>query len=256
MGDLRTIIPLLALVSAFGLAWAGIGIGVGPAAAGTYDDCIAMVGSDPAQADIEAERWVQAGGGAPARHCRALALLAKGAERRAAELMVEIATDDRTLPDEVRSDMLVEAGQIYLGLGDLALGRSVASRALLLARAPRAALTLSARLKAAQADWQGAVNDLDGALARGEPDASLLVLRASARLRLGERVAARADLLWATEIAPDLASVWLERGVLEAATDNRDAARAAWLRAIELDRDGYVGDAARFRLQRMEADAS
>ena len=86
--------------------------------------------------------------------------------------------------------------------------------------------------------------------------ASLLVLRASARLRLGERVAARADLLWATEIAPDLASVWLERGILEAATDNRDAARAAWLRAIELDRDGYVGDAAQLRLQRMEADAS
>ena len=61
MGDLRTIIPLLALVLAFGLAGAGIGIGVGTAAAGTYDDCIAMVGSDPDQADIEAERWVQAG---------------------------------------------------------------------------------------------------------------------------------------------------------------------------------------------------
>ena len=133
------------------------------------------------------------------------------------------------------------------------MGQSVASHALLLAREPRAALALSARLKAAEGDWRGAADDLDGALARGEPDAGLLVLRASARLHLGEQVAARSDLLWATEIAPDMASVWLERGVMEAAGDNRDAARAAWLKAIDLDRDGYVGEAARLKLQRMDA---
>jgi tetratricopeptide (TPR) repeat protein len=225
----------------------------GPAVAGTYDDCVALAGTDPARAEVEAHRWAQAGGGTPARHCRALALLAQGAERRAAELMVAIAADDRTLPDEVRSELLIEAGEIYLGLGELRLGRSVASRALLLARVPRAALTLSARLKAAQGDWRGAVNDLEGALTRGEPDAGLLVLRASARLHLGEWVAARADLLWAAEIAPELASVWLERGALEAVNGDRDAARAAWLRAIELDSDGFVGAAARFRLQKMEA---
>jgi len=243
MRHLRTIIPTLAVTICI----------AGPATAGPYDDCVALVGADPARAEAEAQRWAQAGGGSPARHCRALALLALGAGRRAAELMVAIAADDRTLPDEVRSEVLVEAGGIFLGLGELGLGRDMASRALLLAREPRAALTLSARLKAAQGDWRGAVNDLDGALARGEPDAGLLVLRASARLHLGERVAARADLLWATEIAPELAAVWLERGALEAASGDRDAARAAWLKAIELDRDGVVAEAARLRLQRMEA---
>ena len=247
MRDLRMIIPALVIVGGF----AGP-----PALAGPYDDCVALAASDPARADVEAQRWVQDGGGTPARHCRALALLAQGAERRAAELMVAIASDDRTLPDEVRSEMLIEAGEIYLGLGELEHGRSAASHALMLARAPRAALTLSARLKAARGDWQGAVNDLDGALSRGEPDAGLLVLRASARLRLGERVAARADLMWATELAPDLASIWLERGALEALSDDRDAARAAWLKAIEMDRDGVVGEAARLRLQRMEAGGS
>ena len=218
-----------------------------------YDDCVLLVTTDPARAEIEALGWIEDGGGAPARHCRALALLAQGADRRAAELIIEIATDDRTLPDEVRSAMLIEAGEIYLGLGETALGHNAASRALQLAPAPRAALTLSARLKAEEGKWSGAVSDLDGALADGEPDAELLVLRASARLRLGERAAARADLIWATEIAPKMASVWLERGALEAATDDRDAARAAWLRAIELDRDGIVGAAARLSLQKMEA---
>jgi tetratricopeptide (TPR) repeat protein len=248
MRHLRTIIPPLALV--VGL----IGASAGLAAAGPYDDCVALAGTDPARAEVEAQRWAQAGGGTPARHCRALALLAQGAGHRAAELMVAIAADDRTLPDEVRSEILIEAGEIYLGLDELARGHGVAARALLLAREPRAALTLSARLKAAEGDWQGAVNDLDGALARGEPDAGLLVLRASARLHLGEQVAARADLLWAAEIAPELASVWLERGALEALGGDRDAARAAWLRAIELDRNGIVGEAARLRLQTMDAN--
>ena len=139
MRHLRTKIPILVLV--FGL----IGAIAGPATAGTYDDCVALAGTDPAQAEVEAHRWAQAGGGAPARHCRALALLAQGAGRRAAELMAAIATDDRTLPDQVRSEILIEAGEIYLGLGELALGRAAASRALLLAREPRPALTLSAR---------------------------------------------------------------------------------------------------------------
>ena len=243
MRGLRMIIPTLMLAG--GIA--------GPAMAGPYDDCIVLIAADAARAEVEAQRWIQAGGGAPAQHCRALALLAQGAERRAAELMVQIATDDRTLPDEVRSEMLVEAGEIFLGIGEIATGRSVASRALLLAREPRAALALSARLKAAEGDWRGAADALDGALARGEPDAGLLVLRASARLHLGEQVAARSDLLWATEIAPDMPSVWLERGVMEAAGDNRDAARAAWLKAIDLDRDGYVGEAAQLKLQKMDA---
>ena len=73
MRRLRTIIPALALI---------IGI-AGPAKAGTYDDCVALVATDPARAGVEAQRWVQAGGGTPARHCRALALLAQGAGRRA-----------------------------------------------------------------------------------------------------------------------------------------------------------------------------
>jgi tetratricopeptide (TPR) repeat protein len=252
MRNLRTKITALAL--AFGV----IGVFAGPAApetygAKSYDDCVALVAADPARAEVEADRWAQEGGGTPALHCRALALLAQGAGRRAAELMVAIASDDRTLPDEVRSEILVEAGEVFLGLGEIDLVSGIASRAVLLAREPRAALTLSARLKAEQGDWPGAVNDLDGALARGAPDAGLLVLRASARRHLGDRVAARADLLWAAEIAPELASVWLERGTLEEAGGDRDAARAAWLKAIELDREGVVGDAARLRLQRMDS---
>lgn len=220
-----------------------------------YDDCVKLVEQDPAQAEVAAGRWAAAGGGTPARHCRALALLAHGAERRAAELMTAIAVEDRTLPNQVRAEILVEAGRIYLGLADLAAGRAAADRAMKLASDPRPVLVLSARLSAEAGDWRGAVAELEHALARGEPNAEILVLRASARLHLGENVAARADLAWAAELDPDYPALWLEKGAVEAAMGHRDAARAAWLRAIELDRDGAVAEAARLRLQKMEAGA-
>lgn len=219
----------------------------------SYDACVAMVERDPVTAEIEATRWAAAGGGAPARHCRALALAAQGAERRAAELMTEIAVEDRTLPDQARAELMVEAGELYLGLGDLEAGRAAVDRALKLASDPRPALVLSARLRAEGGDWQGAVADLEHALARGQPDAGILILRAAARLHLGQLVAARADLAWAEELAPEDPALWLEKGSLAAAEGRRDAARAAWLKAIALDREGPVAAAAQLRLQRMEA---
>lgn len=234
-------------------ALAFMGAMAGNAAAGPYDDCVALAEQDPARAEVEAQRWVQDGGGSPARHCLALALVGQGARLSGAGLMVEIATEDRTLPDEVRAEMLIEAGEIYLGEGAVALGQTAAAHALRLAKDPRPALSLAARLKAEAGDWQGAANDLDAALARGTPDAGLLVLRASARRHLGARDAADADLQRAADIAPHLPDLWLERGVLAAERGDTDAARAAWLRAIEFDREGIVGEAARLLIQRLES---
>ena len=218
-----------------------------------YDACVELVERDPAQAEIEAGRWVAAGGGTPARHCRAQALLAQGAERRAAELLRDIAAGDRTLPGQVRAEMMVQAGEVYLGIGDLVAAQLAADQAMKLAADPRPAFVLSARIEAEDRDWDGAVAALDRALARGEPDAEILILRAAARLHLDQLVAARSDLAWAEELAPESAALWLEKGALEAAEGNRDAARAAWLKAIDLDRDGPVAEAAQLRLQRLEA---
>lgn len=219
----------------------------------TYDDCVVLVATDPVRAEREAIDWVRSEGGAPARHCQALALLAQGAEARAAALLVEIAATDRALPDTVRGDILVEAGEILLEIGALAEAERAAARGLHLSPGARGALTLAARVKAERGDWKGAIGDLDDALAAGQPDPEILVLRASAQRRTGARVAARSDLIWAEELAPELPSLWLERGALAEDDGEKDEARGAYLKAIDLDRDGAVGAAARLRLQRMDA---
>jgi tetratricopeptide (TPR) repeat protein len=250
MRQLRRTIPLLAVLTLAALPPRG-------AVAASYEECLDLVKTNPALAETMAAAWDRAGGGAAAGHCRALALLALGADLRAAQVLVAVATEDRTIPDHVRATLLTDAGELFLGLGQIEAGRAAAQRALTLSpNAPRGALTLLARLKAEAGDWQGAAADLDGALADGEPDAELLALRAAARLKLGDRISARGDLAWAAEIAPDSPTVWLERGALAEAEGDRASARAAWLKTIDLDRDGPAGEAARLRIQRLEAGAN
>ena len=63
--------------------------------------------------------------------------------------------------------------------------------------------------------------ELDAALAGGAASPRLLLLRAAAQRRLGQLVAARADAEHATELAPDMASAWLERGRAAAGLGDR-----------------------------------
>ena len=231
-----------------------IGVFAGrPAMALGYQECVSLVEKAPAEAEVAARRWIDEGGGAAARHCLALALVAQGAERRGAALMTRIAAEERLLPDAVRAELLIEAGEIYLGIGELGAARTAAREALRLAPDPAPAHVLAARVAAAKADWRGALDELDKALAAGEPEAATLVLRASARIHLDDLAGAASDLAAAGKLAPDLPELWLERGRLAAAKGARDAARRAFLGAIERDREGPVGAAARLGLQRMEA---
>lgn len=247
MRKLCVTIPALAL---------GAALTATPAlAVNNYDDCVKLVKSDPAKADAAAAKWASDGnGGAAAQHCRALALLAEGLKQPAATLLTSIAARDRELPNQVRAEIMLEAGRIYLDLADLKAGHKAVDEAMKLAKDKRPVLVLSAQLKAAANDWQGAAADLSKALDKGKPDADILVLRASARLHMRDLVGARADLAWAEELAPKDPTLWLEKGNLAEAAGKRDAAQAAWLKAIELDqKGGAVAQAARLRLQKMAA---
>ena len=219
----------------------------------TYEDCVALAREAPNAARAAAEHWRAAGGGAAARHCLALAVIGTGAERRGAEMLIDIAATEPGLPAAVRAELLVEAGDLLLALGATEGAAKAATEAAKLApRAPGPA-ALEARIAAERGAWRRAEAALGRAVEAGGDDAELLVLRASARLHLGDRAGARADLERAADLDPELPELWLERGRLAAAEGAREEARRAFLRAIELDRDGPVGEAARLGIQRMEA---
>lgn len=218
-----------------------------------YDDCIALVATDAGAAERAAGEWARFGGGAPARHCYALALIAVGAPGRAADELLGLAAEEGDLSEEARADVLVQAGELLLDEGDAVTAAAAADQALRLVAAHRGALGLRGAVKTASGDYAGAVRDLNRALAIGAPDPRLLIRRAAAHRLNGTPIAARDDAVFATETAPSMAAAWLERGRAEARLGDRGAARASFLEAIALDRTGPIGRGAQLALQRMEA---
>lgn len=218
-----------------------------------YDACIGLAAEAPVEAESAAADWIAAGGGPAALHCQAIALLALGAEERAATVLIGLATEAAELPGETRAEIFLQAGNILLALGDLEAGMAAANRALNLAADTAPALELRAQLHAENRDWAAALKDLNRALGEGGADAGRLVLRASAKRALGRILAARDDLKWALELAPEMPEAWLELATVEAAMNDPDAARAAWLETIRLAPDTPLARAARTRLQAFEA---
>ena len=232
-----------------------IGLAAFPAhAVDDYDACIAMIATDPGRAEREAGEWARyGGGGAAARHCYALALIETGAPIRAADELIGAAVESADMPNQARADILVQAGELLLEGDYLTTAEVVAGQALQLAKDDPGALGLRAAVLLAGGSPRTALRELNKALAQDGKDVRLLLRRAATHRQLGNDIPARDDANFATELAPDRAEAWLERGRIETKLGDKTRARGSLLRAMELDRDGKIGRAAQLALQRMEA---
>ena len=230
-----------------------VGLATPAHAVDDYDLCLDMIETDPQRAEREAGDWARYGGGSAARHCYALALIAIGAPSRGIDELLGIAAEEVDLEPDARADILAQAGDLLLEEGDRVTATVVVEQALRLDARNAASLALRARLKLDSGDLRAAVRDLDEALRLKPGSPRFLALRASAFRRLGQHIEARDDAAFATEAAPDDPAAWLERGRNEAALWDLNSARYSFLEAIELDREGDIGTAARLALQRMEA---
>ncbi len=244
---MRAIILCLGVLAAAGFAR--------PAAAVTdYDACLGLIETDLDRALSESEAWARIGqGGVLARHCYALALLAKGAPLSAADELMAAAAEEPGLTNTERANLMVQAGEILLEAGEDLSPAIVAEQAISLAPKSASAIGLRAAVKLSADNYAGALNDLDDALTIGGPNASLLALRAAARLKLGRNTSARGDAVWATELDPELPEAWLQRGLAEAALKDRHSARQSFLTVIKLARGTTLARAAQVALQKMDA---
>jgi len=245
--------PMRAKIPTLGVAMvAGAALAAEPETVRDYDECIALVENSPDRAVRLAGEWARFGGGAAARHCHALALIAVGAPDRAVDELLALAAEEPDLPNETRAEVLVQAGEMLLDRGEAGAAGMAAAEARRLHPSSRGALGLRGAVRIAAGDVSGGISDLDRALAEGA-EAGLLVRRAAAHRIDGALAEARDDAVRATEIEPAFAAAWLERGRIEARSGDRGAARRSLLEAIGLDREGGIGRLARGLLQRMEA---
>ena len=197
---LLTILPVV--------AWAAIGTARVPSASAHYRSCLSASNLNPTTALAEAETWTKSGGGVPAQHCAALALVNLKRYGEAATRLDHIAAD-RGVPDmSFRAALYDQAGNAWLLAGDGARAVQSFSAALALsARDPDLFADL-ARAQAMRHDWHEVDLDLNAALQLSPRRADLLVLRASARRALQHFAEANADVELALKLKPETATRW------------------------------------------------
>ncbi len=171
-----------------------------------YGNCVAMTKTTPKAAYALASQWRAQGGGPPAMHCQALALLAQEAPARAAGVL-DAASELLANQPATHADLLAQAGNAWLLANDPTRGLARLS----------AALTLMPEQGLARAD--------------------VLMDRARAHGALENKVGALADLTAALRLAPKNPQIWLLRAEIYLSNGATDLATAdlAAARALPLD---------------------
>lgn len=260
VGRARPVTTLLILVAGMAQTAPLAAAQVGEQAA--YQRCLSEVDINPNRAFDDALIWRDQGGGIPARHCAALALIALEEYTAAAERLEELADQGatRAAARAMRPDMLGQAGNAWLlaDRPDRAYSALSAALALLPEAAPaRADLLIDrARALAAQEQWAAAETDLSASLDRAPDQVAGYIFRATARRFLEQFDAALVDIDTALARDPARPEALLERGILYRLTGRDDAARRDWLKLLSMTEDGPAATAAQRNLEIMDVDLS
>jgi tetratricopeptide (TPR) repeat protein len=214
-------------------AWAAIGTARAPSASVHYRSCLSASSLNPTVALADAEAWSKSGGGVPAQHCAALALvnLKRYGE---AGLRLDHLAADRGVPDmSFRSALYDQAGNAWLLAGDGARAVQSFSAALALSAGDADLFADLARAQAMRRDWHEVDLDLNAALQLSPRRADLLVLRASARRALQRYAEANADIEQALKLKPGDSDALVERGLLRKQLGDLNGARRDFQAALK-----------------------
>lgn len=245
---MRRFLPPLALIlGLFSLSAAADTVG----GVEEYRNCFAAAKRTPEQGWEKALAWQAMGGGEAARHCAAVALMGLGKYKEAATRLETLANES-VREDWVRAEMLAQAAQAWMQVGDYGRADSAQRGSLILWPDNPDTLLDQAILQASLNNFQAAVPILSKVLRLQPNRIEALTLRGSAFRYVDNIPGAEDDINTALKLDPDFPDALLERGILKRLKGNDAQARADWMRVIELFPDGLVADLARQNLEKMD----
>lgn len=255
---MRTGIPIVVslVMAAAGTAFAASPID-NPALSGQsrYARCLDLAQTKPQSAFDAALKWRDEGGGVPARHCVAVALVNLKHYGEAAYRLDKLAHDPNAGAAAMRAALLDQAGNAWMLAGQPEDAEASLSAALTLTPQDADLLADRARARAMKKDWRGAARDLTAALTRDPHHPEWYVLRASARRALGDTKQARADIDRALRLKPHDDEALVERGAMKFDAGDRKGARADWRTVIMDAPHSAAADAAREHIEQLELNA-
>jgi tetratricopeptide (TPR) repeat protein len=209
--------------------------------------CIALAGSNPAQAAAEARGWLEEQG-APrlmARRCLGLAF-ARQDQWAAAATVYEIAAQEaETANDPGRASFRAQAGNAWLAADQPQRALQALDGALTtpgLDQAQRGqALLDRARAQVALGQADRARADIDRALQLVPGESLGWYLSAALARRANDRVRAASDIARARQLAPDDPDILLLAGTIVGQAGNMNEAWTLYRRVVELAPDSEAG---------------
>ena len=251
-GALTWTLMLPGILSAPALAQRAPDLSPQSAEAREYSACMRLARAKPAEARQSALAWRARGGGNPALHCIAVALLGLGEYSQSARMLEELAASSAADRPDLRAGLLAQAAN-----GWIIAGRPQTAARLLgdaLALQPENIdfmIDRSIALASLGKNWE-ALDDLNRALERAPDRLDALTFRASAWRRVEALDLARQDIDAVLAARPDNPDALLERGLIRKAQGDRDGARADWLKVLEIAIEGPLTDAARRNIEQMD----
>ncbi|MBV8653338.1 MAG: tetratricopeptide repeat protein [Alphaproteobacteria bacterium] len=217
-----------------------------------YERCMNEARQNPSAAWDDALAWRDTGGGHPAEHCAAVALIGLKQYAEAARRLEKLADEMSKAPVDLRTEVLSQAAQAWLLNGNAPQAAEVDTLALKLAPDDPDILTDRAEALAAQSKFKEAVADLDHALARDPNRVDALIYRASAKRQLDQLDPALRDVEAALRLQPDEPDALLERGNIRRLKGDDAGARKDWLRVALVAPNTAADTAAKDNLEKMD----
>jgi len=223
----------------------------------TYSICLELTRKRPDKAIELAGKWVGLGGGEPARHCQALALVGLKEWGEGATRLEEIAAESRQTPG-VRANMLAQAAQAWILADELSRAYAAQTTALKIIPAgtrQHAEILLDRAGTLADAGkFDEAIIDINAALRIAPNNSEAMALRASAHRLQGNLDEAYSDARAALSMDSTNVAALLERGNIHRIQRRIEEARRDWLKILELSPDSAEADAARENIARVDVD--
>lgn len=220
-----------------------------------YENCMRLARTDPDQGFEVALAWQDLGGGQAAQHCVAVAMIGLNQFVQAAERLESLAAAMLPASDAHRSAVLGQAGTAWFSAEKYDRAYAAQSAALKLTPDDPELLVDRAMTLAGAKNYWEAIDDLNRVIDANPNRYGALILRASAYRFVDALPLAREDAAAAYRLAPDRPDVLLEYGIQLRLADDRNGARQAWLRLIQLHDGTPASDAARRNLELLDVKA-
>jgi tetratricopeptide (TPR) repeat protein len=218
----------------------------------SYDSCLKMADRHPDEAYESAMAAKDDGGGIPAEHCAAVALVNLKEYGEAGKRLDELARRPGVESNELRALLLGQAGNAWIlaGQPELAIASFTAALALLPGEAQF--LIDRGRASATLQKWAQAESDLSAALTAEPGSAEALVLRAGARRAQNNLKGAVGDVTQALLLEPNNVEALVERGLISMRQGNKGAARKDFASVLAIAPDSDAAISARKAIEKID----